>query len=270
MTQVAERSVESARSFGLEIHGLTVAFGGNVAVNDVSLSAPRGSITGLIGPNGAGKTTTFNACSGLLKPKKGSIRLFGDDVTTASPGSRARAGLGRTFQKVEVCDSMTVAENVRVGAEARSAGNSPLKQICGSRRETKRIAESAAQALERCHITHLSRKSVASLSTGQRRLIELARVLAGGFPFLLLDEPSSGLDDAETNQFAAILRQAVTELDIGILLVEHDMGLVMGLSNNIYVLDFGQLIFEGSSKEAQDSDVVRNAYLGKDEVEHTR
>jgi ABC-type branched-subunit amino acid transport system ATPase component len=250
----------------MEVVGLTVAFGGNVAVNEVSLSAPSGRITGLIGPNGAGKTTTFNACSGLLKPKKGTVRLFGRDITSNSPAARARAGLGRTFQRVEVCDAMTVAENVTVGAEARVAGNNFLHQIVGTRAQSKEIAERATSALERCHITHLANQPVASLSTGQRRLIELARVLAAGFPFLLLDEPSSGLDDAETDQFATILRLAVRELQVGILLVEHDMGLVMGLSDFIYVLDFGNLIFEGTAAETQESEIVRGAYLGSDEV----
>jgi ABC-type branched-subunit amino acid transport system ATPase component len=246
---------------GLEICDLTVTFGGNVAVDGVSLAAPLSRITGLIGPNGAGKTTTFNACSGLLRPKHGSVRLFGDDVTRSSPAARARAGLGRTFQRVEVCDAMTVIDNVAVGCEARIAGNNVLRQLVG---RPRLVTGSASAAIERCGITALADRVVSSLSTGQRRLVELARVLAGGFRMLLLDEPSSGLDDAETERFAFILRDVVASLGLGILLVEHDMSLVMSVCDHIYVLDFGQLIFEGTTEETRTSEIVRAAYLGDD------
>jgi ABC-type branched-subunit amino acid transport system ATPase component len=250
---------------GLDVADLTVTFGGNVAVSNVSLSAPLGRITGLIGPNGAGKTTTFNACSGLLRPRHGTIRLFGNDVTSAPAAARARAGLGRTFQKVELCDAMSVAENVVVGCEARSAGNNPWRQLFGAHPEAQSIRTATGAALERCGLTAMAERPVASLSTGQRRLVELARVLAAGFRMLLLDEPSSGLDDAETAEFAVILRDTVATSGIGILLVEHDMGLVMDICEHLYVLDFGQLIFEGSTQEAGRSSVVRAAYLG-DEI----
>jgi ABC-type branched-subunit amino acid transport system ATPase component len=247
---------------GLEIAELTVAYGGNTAVSEVTLSAPLRRITGLIGPNGAGKTTIFNACSGLVRPKRGTLHLFGADITAASPAARARAGLGRTFQRVELCDNMTVAENVAVGCEARAAGNNPLRQLIGSPIEAQRIAGAVSVALERCGIADLAGRTVASLSTGRRRLVELARVLAGGFRMLLLDEPSSGLDDAETDQFAAILHRAISDLGVGILLVEHDMALVMTVCEYIYVVDFGQRIFEGTAESTAASDIVRAAYLG--------
>jgi ABC-type branched-subunit amino acid transport system ATPase component len=245
---------------------LTVTFGGSVAVNDFSLSAPLERITGLIGPNGAGKTTTFNACSGLLRPRAGHIRVFGTDVTDRSPAFRARLGLGRTFQRVEVCENLTVAENVLVGCEARVAGQSPVRQIFPSRTDKRRATLATEEALERCEIAHLSALPLSALSTGQRRLVELARALAGEYPFLLLDEPSSGLDEGETNRFAKILTTAVADKQLGVLLVEHDMSLVMAVCSYIYVLDFGQLIFEGSPAETRSSDVVKQAYLGDEAV----
>ena len=195
---VENERAELQLAAGLEVRDLSVAYGGNVAVSGVSLSAPIGRITGLIGPNGAGKTTTFNACNGLLRPKTGSVSLFGADVTSAAPAARARAGLGRTFQRMEVCNAMSVRTNVALGREARMIGNNPLTQIVATRRQRDRLAEAAEDALSICGITSLADRLVGTLSTGQRRLVELARVLAGGFRLLLLDEPSSGLDSDET------------------------------------------------------------------------
>jgi ABC-type branched-subunit amino acid transport system ATPase component len=249
---------------GLEINGLTVAFGGNVAVNNVSLSAPVGHITGLIGPNGAGKTTTFNACSGLLRPKAGRVRLFGKDVTRANPAARARLGLGRTFQRVEVCETMSVRDNVRVGCEARAAAATPWAQFMASASSRRALDGRVDAALNRCGMSAMAATPVGALSTGRRRLVELARVLACDFRFLLLDEPSSGLDDAETDKFGEILREVVREVEIGILLVEHDMNLVMGVCDYIHVLDFGNHIFEGDPASARKSAQVRAAYLGED------
>jgi ABC-type branched-subunit amino acid transport system ATPase component len=250
----------SAADTGLEVKDLTITFGGVVAVDSVSLTAPMGTITGLIGPNGAGKTTTFAGCSGLVRPTSGSVRLFGRDLTSASPAQRARAGLGRTFQRVEVCESMTVRANVLVGAEARVSGVNPLRQLgIGDRSGT---TGRMADALARCGIEALADRPVRSLSTGQKRLVELARVLAGDFRFLLLDEPSSGLDDAETERFGEILRHIVAELGVGILIVEHDMDLVMGVCERLHVLEFGHLIFSGTPAETRASELVRAAYLG--------
>jgi ABC-type branched-subunit amino acid transport system ATPase component len=249
---------------GVAISELTVAFGGNVAVASVTMAAPMGRITGLIGPNGAGKTTTFNACSGLVQPRSGTVRLFGREVTKAGPAERARLGLGRTFQRVEVCSEMSVRDNVLVGAEARVAAASPLRQLVASRRGQRALELAVDDALERCGIASLADAPMASLSTGRRRLVELARVVASGFRFLLLDEPSSGLDDAETERFGEILKSLVADLSLGILLVEHDMDLVMGVCDHLHVLEFGHLIFEGLPAETRASDVVRAAYLGAD------
>ena len=253
---------------GLEISDLSVRYEGTLAVDHVTLTAPIGRLTGLIGPNGAGKTSIFNACSGLLRPATGRVNLFGKDVTHVGPAGRARLGQGRTFQRMELFNSLTVAENVALGREAGVAGSNPLRQFVGTRRQQAAVREATAAALAACGIEALADVTVANLSTGQRRLVELARVHAGGFKLLLLDEPSSGLDHAESERFGEILRSIIDEQGVGILLVEHDMALVMRVCDHLYVLDFGRLIFEGTTAETQTSPVVQAAYLGEaDELE---
>jgi ABC-type branched-subunit amino acid transport system ATPase component len=249
----------------LEVADLSVRYGGNLAVDHVTLSAPVGRLTGLIGPNGAGKTTTFNACSGLLRPTTGHVRLFGEDVTRRSPAARARRGLGRTFQRMELFTSMTVAENVALGREAGLAGSNPLRQLAGSRRTAAALRHTVDEALELCGIGELAARPAGALSTGQRRLVELARAYAGDYRLLLLDEPSSGLDPTESERFGEILRRIVDERGVGILLVEHDMALVMSVCEYLFVLDFGCLIFQGTPTETRRSPIVRAAYLGADE-----
>jgi ABC-type branched-subunit amino acid transport system ATPase component len=249
------------------VTGLTVRFGGLVAVSDAHLQAPRGRITGLIGPNGAGKSTTFNACSGLLRPSEGTISLDGHDVTRTSPAGRARRGLGRTFQKMELFESLTVAQNVALGREGAMAGANPLKQLFATRAERRDAAERADEAIEICGLSDLAQRRPAELSTGQRRLVELARVCAGSFSLLLLDEPSSGLDKTETSRFGDILEELVAQRGLGILVVEHDMSLVLRICSYIYVLDFGKPIFEGTTAEVAASPIVRAAYLGSEDVE---
>jgi len=261
---------------GLEVVDLTVRYGGHLALDHINLQAPIGRLTGLIGPNGAGKTTTFNACSGLLRPSTGRVLLRGNNVTRRRPAARARCGLGRTFQRMELFTSMTVAENVALGREARLAGSNPLWQQVSTPRRKAATRTATDEALELFGIGELANVSVGLLSTGQRRLVELARVYAGGFDMLLLDEPSSGLDHAESERLGAILRRLVENGDIGILLVEHDMAMVMSICDYLYVLDFGELIFEGTASETQASPVVRAAYLGSEEglreieVEHAK
>jgi ABC-type branched-subunit amino acid transport system ATPase component len=252
---------------GLKVQGAEVRFGGLVAVDGVTLAAERGKITGLIGPNGAGKTTMFNVCTGLIKPSKGRVQVAGADVSRLGPAARARRGVGRTFQRMQLFDTLTVRENVEVGAEGSLAGGNPITQFLAKPGHREHVRASAQEAMQLCGISHLAGMPTATLSTGQRRLVELARCLAGPFGLLLLDEPSSGLDPAETREFAGILKKAVAERGVGILLVEHDMSLVLGISQHVYVLDFGKLIFEGSPQEVIASPAVRAAYLGDTEVE---
>jgi ABC-type branched-subunit amino acid transport system ATPase component len=257
----------SSTAGGLRVAGIRVVFGGLVAVDGVSLDAPLGRITGLIGPNGAGKTTTFNAITGLVPLATGSIQLFGQDATKWSPQVRAQHGLGRTFQRMELFDSLTVLDNVALGREAGLAGSKPWRCITSSKRESRDIARAASDALAMCGIEHLARRYPPDLSTGQRRLVELARVAAGTFKVLLLDEPSSGLDKAETVEFGRILRGLIADRALGILLVEHDMSLVMGTCDYIHVIDFGRPVFEGTPAEVANSELVRAAYLGDEDVE---
>jgi ABC-type branched-subunit amino acid transport system ATPase component/branched-subunit amino acid ABC-type transport system permease component len=247
---------------GLAIENLSVFFGGVKAVRDVSMAAPIGLITGLIGPNGAGKTTTFNACSGLQRPTSGKVYFRGEEVTGLGAAQRARRGLGRTFQRAELFNSLTVRENVSLGREASMAGANPLSQLFMRRGERSTVKDAVDEAIELTGIEALSKLQAGLLPTGQRRLVELARALAGPFELLLLDEPSAGLDGTETVHFGEVLLDVVADRGTGVLLVEHDMALVRQVCQNIYVLDFGLLIFEGTSDEMLASEVVREAYLG--------
>jgi ABC-type branched-subunit amino acid transport system ATPase component len=250
----------------LEVESVTVQFGGLVAVNDVSLEGAPGTITGLIGPNGAGKTTTFNVCTGLIKPTHGTVRLDGRRLDHHTPARRAEWGLGRTFQRMELFDTMSVFENVAMGLEARYAGRRWWTQLWATAQERRDSRAAAEEALDRCRISHLAAVAAGDLATGQRRLVELARATAGRFRFLLLDEPSSGLDDRETEDFGQILSDVAERDGIGILLVEHDMTLVRKVCSYTYVLDFGELIYQGPTADVLDADVVRAAYLGVAEV----
>ena len=252
-----DQLAEPVRGEGLEVRELSVRYGGTAAVFQLDLHAPTGMITGLIGPNGAGKTTTFNACCGLVKPTSGQIVLHGQDVSRLGPSARARRGLGRTFQRVELFNSLTVRQNIAMGREAIMAGGNPIRQFLARRGDSKLVAAAVEQAASITGIADLLDMKVSDTSTGQRRLVELARVLAGPFDMILLDEPSSGLDLRETEEFGRILTEVVAERAIGILIVEHDMSLVRQICDRVYVLDFGQKIFEGTPSEMVASPVVR-------------
>jgi len=254
-------------SRGLVITDLSVRYGGHWALQRVSLTAAAGRITGLIGPNGAGKTSLFNACSGLVPMAGGRVELHGHDLTHASAVVRARRGLGRTYQRMELFDSLTVRQNVALAHEARLAGGNPVRHLIPRKSDRAEADERGQRALVRCGIDHLADRPAGTLSVGQRRLLELARVLTTDFDMLLLDEPSSGLDSKESERFGDILRDVVTERGIGLLLVEHDMALVMSVCDYIYVLDFGKLIFEGTPTDVMNSPAVRAAYLGSTELE---
>ncbi|WP_426571948.1 ABC transporter ATP-binding protein [Aquihabitans sp. McL0605] len=231
----------------LETHEISVRFGGHMAVNGVSLTVGEGEIAGLIGPNGAGKTTTFNVITGLQAPTRGTVRLDGDDITKVSAHQRARGGIARTFQRLELFGSLTVRDNVRTAAELR--GSDP-----------ERVTD---ELLERVGLTAVAHQRADSLSTGSARLVELARALACRPRVLLLDEPASGLDDGETDRFAEILLDLTTD-GLGILLVEHDVPLVMRLCAQITVLNFGEVLATGTPIEIQKNPEVVDAYLGQD------
>ena len=236
----------------LEVSGVTVQFGGVTAVNDASLFVDEGSITGLIGPNGAGKTTLFNVISGLQPATKGRVRFRNQDVTKASVNARAKAGIGRTFQRLEAFGSLTVRENVQVAREIHNGARSWF-----SRGHDHAVAE----LIERTGLTRYADQRADSVPTGVARLLEMARALAIEPRLLLLDEPSSGLDEAETEAFGALL-QALAADSTAILMVEHDMDLVMDVCHFIHVLEFGRVIATGTPAEIRADRTVQAAYLG--------
>jgi ABC-type branched-subunit amino acid transport system ATPase component len=246
----------------LQIDGVTVQFGGLTAVSGLSLQAAPGTITALIGPNGAGKTTTFNACTGVVRAQSGRVRLGERRLDHLSTPGRAAAGLGRTFQRMELFDSMNVIENVSMGPEGVLSSRRPWGQFWAPTSERREITDRAREAMHRCGLEAQANRRVRDLSTGQRRLVELARAIASPFNFLLLDEPSSGLDVHETEEFGQVLVGHVRDTGVGVLLVEHDMALVADVCTEVYVLDFGRLIWSGPTAEAMTAETVRAAYLG--------
>jgi branched-chain amino acid transport system ATP-binding protein len=235
----------------LEVAGVSVLFGGVLALDEVELGVEAGQVTGLIGPNGAGKTTLFNVICGLQAPTKGAVTLDGDDITAAKPFDRARRGIGRTFQRLEIFGSMSAYENVRLGAEIRQQWD----------RSYPDPDEVAASIMDRVGLWAVADERGDSLPTGLARLVELGRALAAGPRVLLLDEPSSGLSESESDELGVLLRDLVAD-GIGILLVEHDVDLVMGVCDRIHVLDFGHVLAVGTPAEIRRSEAVQQAYLG--------
>jgi branched-chain amino acid transport system ATP-binding protein len=235
----------------LEVAGVSVLFGGVLALDEVELGVEAGQVTGLIGPNGAGKTTLFNVICGLQAPTKGAVVLDGEDINAAKPFDRARRGIGRTFQRLEIFGSMSAYENVRLGAEIRQQWD----------RSYADPDELAASIMDRVGLWAVADERGDSLPTGLARLVELGRALAAGPRVLLLDEPSSGLSESESDELGALLRDLVAD-GIGILLVEHDVDLVMGVCDRIHVLDFGHVLAVGTPAEIRRSEAVQQAYLG--------
>ena len=230
----------------LEIREVMVRFGGVMAVGGVDLDVQAGEITGLIGPNGAGKTTLFNVISGMQDPTAGMVSVNGVDISHESPHRRAKRGLARTFQRLELFASLTVRDNVRVAAELASLTN---------------IDSTVDRLLEKVGVSHLADKTAGELPTGSARLVEIARALATGPQLLLLDEPASGLDESESDRLGKLLRELTGE-GLGVLLVEHDMSLVMRVCGSIYVLDLGMIIAHGTPEYIQHDPQVLQAYLG--------
>jgi branched-chain amino acid transport system ATP-binding protein len=241
--------------------GITVRFGGLTAVDDVSVQADPGEVVGIIGPNGAGKTTLFGAIAGSLQPQAGRVRLGGRDVTGWASHRRARAGLGRTFQRLEVFGSMTVRENLAYATEAAALGASPLRLLQRSRH---RRLDVVADTLDQLGLGEVADERAGDLPPGSARLVELGRALCAAPTMLLLDEPSSGLDVRETAVLAGHVVDAVRTRGLGVVLIEHDMTMVLGICERLYVLDFGACIAEGPTAEVARLPVVRDAYLGTD------
>jgi ABC-type branched-subunit amino acid transport system ATPase component len=247
------------------LEGVSVRFGGIRALNDVSFSVWPGEVVGLIGPNGAGKTTLFDAISGVRLPDEGRVFLGGKDVTTANPVARARWGLRRTFQRVQTFGWLTVEDNVLSAVEWEGGGGGILADLVASptrrSRETRRRAR-VDEVLEQCGLSSVRDESAGSLPIGLARMVEVARALIAEPKVLMLDEPSSGLDEAEADRLGERIESLRSAGDCAVVLVEHDVGFVMEQCDRIVVLDLGQVLATGTPEEIQQNAAVRAAYLG--------
>jgi len=231
----------------LEVSGVTVSFGGNRALDGVAMAAQPGRVTGLIGPNGAGKSTLFDVVSGLRRPGSGRVFLNNRDVTRHGPARRSRHGLARTFQRLELFGRLSVRDNLLIAAELGP--------------ERRRAARVVTGILDRIGLSDVADKTADALSTGVARLVEVGRALATGPQVLLLDEPAAGQDRDETERFAALLRSVAAD-GTAVVLVEHDMNLVMGVCDDVYVLDLGKIIAVGPPEVIRQDETVLAAYLG--------
>ena len=243
----------------LDARSITVRFGGLTALQDVSLDVHAREVVGLIGPNGAGKTTLFGAIVGSVRRAGGTVHFEGTDVSDWPAHRRARAGIGRTFQRAQIFGSMTVRENLEFACEAPALGERPWHLLS---RKRHRADDEAAAVIEMLDLGSVADVLAGRLPPGSIRLVEFGRALCARPRLLLLDEPSSGLDVEETATLGAFIKSAVAQRGIGVLLIEHDMSLVLGSSERLYVLDFGRMLFHGSPNEVASSTEVRQAYLG--------
>lgn len=254
----------------LEARDVTMRFGGLTALSRVSISVPPASLIGLVGPNGAGKSTLFGVCSGLLKPTAGAVFLSGRDVTGETAQVRARRGLARTFQQPEMFVGLTVREHLTLAYRVRRDRARLWKDMftaASLRRPPAEERERVDGLLELLSLGDLAEALVETLPLGTTRLVEVGRALASGPSVVMLDEPLSGLDANEAARLAHALRRAVAEQHISLLLVEHDVAMVLSLCTHIFVLDFGQLIAEGTPEAVRSDPAVKAAYLGEDPID---
>lgn len=250
----------------LETRGVTKRFGGLVAVSNLDFGVRRGDIASLIGPNGAGKTTVFNVITGIYKPEEGSIHFNGRDITGMKPHSVAALGIGRTFQTLRLFGTLSCLENVMSGQHSRSRSGlfSSIVHTPSQRREERRIYDVAARRLRQVGLWEHRNAAASSLSYGDQRRLEIARALALEPQLLVLDEPAAGLNPGETDALIDLIR-SIRDEGLTVLLIEHDMDLVMEVSDHVTVLDNGEKIGEGTPQEVQANARVIEAYLGRDD-----
>ncbi|MBR2121155.1 MAG: ABC transporter ATP-binding protein [Pseudomonadota bacterium] len=263
------RDRDPLSSAELNVSNLSLAFGGLKALTNVSFSVAPGSITAVIGPNGAGKTSLFNCISGFYRPSTGIIAFGGEDISKLHPPARAKLGLARTFQNIALFRGMTVLDNIKLGRHAHMETNvfDALWYFGRARREELELrSEIERRVLDFLEMEHIRDQPVASLSYGLRKRVELARALAMRPRILMLDEPVAGMNREETEDMARFILDVKEEWGVTILMVEHDMGLVMDISDHVVVLNFGQVIAAGKPAEIQNNPDVISAYLGSGDV----
>ncbi|MDI3480893.1 MAG: branched-chain amino acid transport system ATP-binding protein [Tepidanaerobacteraceae bacterium] len=253
----------------LEVKNLTLRFGGLTAVNNLSFNIEENSITSLIGPNGAGKTSVFNCLTGFYRANEGDILFLGKSIKKLKPFKITEMGMARTFQNLRLFKYMTVLENVMAGMHCRSGAGivSSILRLPSQRQEERRIRETSEKCLDFVGILDKKDRIAKNLAYGDQRRVELARALATQPKLLLLDEPGAGLNHDEKMQLIALMQKIQEQLGITIVLIEHDMGLVMNVSEKIIVLNYGQKIAEGTAEQVQNDQRVIEAYLGKEEEE---
>ena len=254
----------------LEVTSLGISFGGLRAVDELSMKIEKGGLVGLIGPNGAGKTTVFNLLTKVYQPTRGTILLDGLDTSGKTTAQINRMGIARTFQNIRLFGSETALENVMVGCQVRRKSQwwMPVFSLPSARREEEEIREKAKGLIHRLALDSYMNEKASSLPYGAQRRLEIARALATSPDFLLLDEPAAGMNPQESTELMRFIRHIRDEFDLTILLIEHDMKVVMGVCQYIWVLEYGQLIAEGDPDAIRNNPRVIEAYLGEDVSNH--